>query len=298
SDLWPVADGLSHSLYEKLTGALGPTLSARIASAEALTVRWMETRTPAEVEVWQRGVAIARQTIAKAFSSEVITPGVTTVGDVAWFIRTRFEEQGLEPWFHPDVNRQWQGADFGLNAPFLGDGSPDSIIRRGDLLHTDVGLCYLSLCTDTQEMGYVLNLGEAEPPKGLSSAMALGNQWQDLLTHEFRVGRTGNEILAAAQRSIENEGIEHAIYTHPLGLFGHAPGPTIGMWDNQGPTPGRGDWPLHAMTGYAIEGNVTVRIPEWDGQRAQMKLEQSAFFDGKKIYYLAQRQKALHIVGF
>jgi hypothetical protein len=95
SDLWPVADGLSHSLYEKLTGALGPTLSARIASAEALTVRWMETRTPAEVEVWQRGVAIARQTIAKAFSSEVITPGVTTVGDVAWFIRTRFEEQGL-----------------------------------------------------------------------------------------------------------------------------------------------------------------------------------------------------------
>ena len=75
SDLWPVADGLSHSLYEKLAGALGPTLSARIASAEALTVRWMETRTPAEVEVWQRGVAIARQTIAKAFSSEVITPG-------------------------------------------------------------------------------------------------------------------------------------------------------------------------------------------------------------------------------
>jgi hypothetical protein len=147
-------------------------------------------------------------------------------------------------------------------------------------------------------MGYVLKLGEAEPPKGLASAMAIGNQWQDLLTQEFRVGRTGNEILAAAQRSIENEGIEHAIYTHPLGLFGHAPGPTIGMWDNQGPTPGRGDWPLHAMTGYAIEGNVTVRIPEWDGQRAQMKLEQSAFFDGAAVYYLAGRQTQLHLVGF
>ena len=104
--------------------------------------------------------------------------------------------------------------------------------------------------------------------------------------------------MAAAQRSIENEGIEHAIYTHPLGLFGHAPGPTIGMWDNQGPTPGRGDWPLHAMTGYAIEGNVTVRIPEWDGQRAQMKLEQSAFFDGSKVTYLAGRQKSLHLVRY
>ena len=298
SDLWPVADGLSHSLYEKLAGALGPTLSARIASAEALTVRWMETRTPAEVEVWQRGVAIARQTIAKAFSSEVITPGVTTVGDVAWFIRTRFEEQGLEPWFHPDVNRQWQGADFGLNAPFLGDGSEDGIIRRGDVLHTDVGLCYLGLCTDTQEMAYVLKLGESEPPSGLGEAMRTGNRWQNALTAEFVTGRTGNEILAAAQASLKTMGIQHAIYTHPLGVYGHAPGPTIGLWDNQGPTVGRGDWPLYPMTGYAIEGNVTVAIPEWSGQLVQMKLEQSALFDGERVHYLADRQKALHVVGF
>ena len=78
SDLWPVADGLSHSLYEKLADALAPKFRARITSAEELAVRWLETRTPAEVAVWQRGVAIARQTIAKAFSSEVITPGVTT----------------------------------------------------------------------------------------------------------------------------------------------------------------------------------------------------------------------------
>ena len=298
SDLWPVADGLSHSLYEKLAGALEPTFRARIASAEALTVRWMETRTPAEVEVWQRGVAIARETIAKAFSSEVITPGVTTVGDVAWFIRTRFEEQGLEPWFHPDVNRQWQGAAFGANAPFLGDGSEDSIIRRGDVLHTDVGLCYLGLCTDTQEMGYVLKLGESEPPLGLGEALRTGNRWQDALTAEFVTGRTGNEILAAAQGSLARLGIQHAIYTHPLGVYGHAPGPTIGMWDNQGPTVGRGDWPLYPMTGYAIEGNVTVAIPEWDGQSVQMKLEQSALFDGKTVHYLAGRQKSLHIVGF
>ena len=298
SDLWPVADGLSHSLYEKLAGALEPTFRARIASAEALTVRWMETRTPAEVEVWQRGVAIARETIAKAFSSEVITPGVTTVGDVAWFIRTRFEEQGLEPWFHPDVNRQWQDADFGANAPFLGDGSEDTIIRRGDVLHTDVGLCYLGLCTDTQEMGYVLKLGESEPPLGLGEALRIGNRWQDALTAEFVTGRTGNEILAAAQGSLARLGIQHAIYTHPLGVYGHAPGPTIGMWDNQGPTVGRGDWPLYPMTGYAIEGNVTVAIPEWDGQSVQMKLEQSALFDGERVHYLAGRQKALHVVGF
>ena len=46
---------------------------------------------------------------------------------------------------------------------------------RGDVLHTDVGLCYLGLCTDTQEMGYVLKLGESEPPEGLVEAMHTGN---------------------------------------------------------------------------------------------------------------------------
>jgi Xaa-Pro aminopeptidase len=298
SDTWSVADGLSHSLYGKLMSAIGTKFRERVTSSESLVVRWMETRTEAEVEVWQRAVAIARETIASAFSSEVITPGVTTVGDVAWFIRTRFEEEGLDPWFHPDVNRQWQGADFDENAPFLGDGSKDGIIRRGDVLHTDVGLCYLGLCTDTQEMGYVLKLGESEPPKGLLEAMRTGNRWQDALTAEFVTGRTGNEILAAAQDSLEKLGIQHAIYTHPLGVYGHAPGPTIGMWDNQGPTIGRGDWPLHPMTGYAIEGNVVERVPEWNNQRVQMKLEQSALFDGKTVQYLAERQKALHVVGF
>ena len=298
SDTWPVADGISHSLHSKLAGSLSPELKTRLQSSERLVVRWMETRTEGEVEVWQRAVAIARETIARAFSSEVITPGVTTVGDVSWFIRTRFEEEGLEPWFHPDVNRQWQGADFAENAPFLGDGSRDGIIRRGDVLHTDVGLCYLGLCTDTQEMGYVLKLGESEPPAGLRQAMRTGNQWQDALTAEFVTGRTGNEILAAAQDSLEKLGIQHAIYTHPLGVYGHAPGPTIGMWDNQGPTIGRGDWPLYPMTGYAIEGNVVVRVPEWNNQRVQMKLEQSALFDGNTIHYLAERQKALHVVGF
>ncbi|MEM7640826.1 MAG: Xaa-Pro aminopeptidase, partial [Pseudomonadota bacterium] len=85
-------------------------------------------------------------------------------------------------------------------------------------------------------------------------------------------------------------------YTHPLGFFGHAPGPTIGMWDNQGDTPVRGDWPVHAHTCYAIEGNVKVAIPEWDGQLAQIKLEQDACFDGETVDYLAGRQTTWHVV--
>ncbi len=87
-----------------------------------------------------------------------------------------------------------------------------------------------------------------------------------------------------------------SVYTHPIGFFGHAPGPTIGMWDNQGPTPVRGDWPLHADTAYAIEGNVMAQVAEWDGAWVQVKLEQSAVFDGEKVVYLAGRQTRWHVV--
>lgn len=296
SDTWPVADGLSHSLHQRFLSVLDADLHPRIVSSENLVVRWLETRIEPEVAVWQRAVAIARHTIAEAFSERVITPGATTLGDVAWFIRGRFEEQGLKPWFHPDVNRQWEGQDPNDSASLGLSNSPDTIIQRGDLLHTDVGLCYLGLCTDTQEMGYVLKLDEEKPPYGLQFAMTVGNQWQDALTAEFQVGRTGNTILSTAQKSLAESGIENVIYTHPLGVFGHAPGPTIGMWDNQNATPGQGDWKLYPNTGYAIEGNVTVGIPEWGGQKVKMKLEQSAYFDGKAVHYLAGRQTGLHEV--
>ena len=95
---------------------------------------------------------------------------------------------------------------------------------------------------------------------------------------------------------MEESGLSASVYTHPLGAFGHAPGPTIGMWDNQGPTPVKGDWPIHADTGYAIEGNVKIRLPDWDGQWIQIKVEQSAVFDGERVLYLAGRQTAWHLV--
>lgn len=296
SDDWPVADGLSHGLYQRLTSVLDASQRERLVSSAPLVIRWMETRTQSEVDVWQRAVGLARQTIATAFSSEVITPGVTTLGDVAWFIRSEFERFGLEPWFHPDVNLQREGVTYAPDAPFLGQYDQQMVIERGDILHTDVGLCYLGLCTDTQEMGYVLKVNEQAPPKGLVEAMAVGNRWQDLLTDEFKTGRTGNEILAAAHEATDKARLKDSIYTHPLGIYGHAPGPTIGMWDNQGPTPVRGDWPLYPMTGYAIEGNVTVEIPEFDNQPIQMKLEQSAYFDGNEVIYLADRQTEWHLV--
>lgn len=299
SEHWPVADGLTAGLHQRLLAALPPEYAERLVSAEELVVRWVETRTAPELEVYPHVVALARGVIAEAFSSRVVVPGVTTTDDVAWAIRQRFADLDLPIWFMPYVNVQRPGQECAAGAAFCGS---EGVIRPGDVLHTDVGICYLSLCTDTQEMGYVARLGESGVPAGLVAALAVGNRWQDLLTAAFVAGRSGNDILAAARAAAAAEGIAASVYTHPLGFYGHAPGPTIGMWDDQGPIAVQGDWPLHPDTAYAIEGNVKVAVPEWEGQLVQIKLEQSAVFlgdpgdDGGGVRYLAGRQTAWHVV--
>ncbi len=290
---WPVADGLTHGLHEQLRAVLPQGYDSRLVSAENLVVRWLETRSASERAAYPHIVSLARAVIGEAFSGKVITPGVTSTDDVAWYIRERFESLGLPIWFMPDVNLQRRGTECAADAPFCGE---EGVIQPGDVLHTDVGICYLKLCTDTQEMAYVARTGEHDVPAGLRKALATGNRWQDLLTANFATGRTGNEVFAKTRREAEAAGIASSTYSHPVGFFGHAPGPTIGMWDNQGATVGQGDWPLRAMTVYAIEGNIKVRVAEWEGQHVQIKLEQTALFDGQRVDYLAGRQTQWHVI--
>lgn len=290
---WPVADGLTSALHTKLKAALPENMHSRLVSAENLVVRWLEQRTATELQVYPHIVSIARGVIAEGFSSRVITPGVTTTDDVAWYLRERFSELQLPIWFMPYVSLQRATTPCETDTPFCGEAG---VIQRGDVLHTDVGICYLKLCTDTQEMAYVLRDNETDAPAGLKAAMATGNRWQDILKKEFITGRTGNQILAATQQQSQRAGILSSTYSHPLGFFGHAPGPTIGMWDNQGPTPGQGDWPLYPNTAYAIEGNIKQALPEWQNKLVHIKLEQSAYFNGKEVIYLAGRQTQFHLV--
>lgn len=291
---WALADGLTAGLHQQLQSALPDKYQNRLTSAESLVVRWLETRTEPEINIYPHIVKLARRVIAEAFSRKVITPGITTADDVAWYIRQRFESLGLSPWFQPSVSTQRKGDDNRGHSSFF--GRSNRTILPGDILHTDVGICYLNLCTDTQEMAYVAKLGETDLPAGIKSAMAAGNLWQDSLTAEFQTGRSGNEILEAAKQSAKSHDLNASIYTHPIGFVGHAAGPTIGMWDNQNATPIKGDWVLHPNTAYAIEGNVKVQLPEWNNQWIQVMLEQTALFDGDKVYYVGGRQTKFHFV--
>ncbi len=294
SETFGLADGLTSSEHALFLEALGPELAARVHGAERLAVGWLETRTPSEMQTYPTIMRIARAIIEEGLSEKAITPGVTTTADVEWWYRDRIRERGLDTWFHPSVDVQ-RADDAGRDNDFSArEGS--QVILPGDLVHMDFGITYLGLNTDTQMLAYVLRPGETEAPRGLVDGLATGNRLQDILTNAFKTGRTGNAILAAALAQAAEEGIQATIYTHPIGVHGHAAGPTIGLWDQQGGVPGKGDYPLFPNTAHSIELNAAVSVPEWGGKTVRIMLEEDAFFDGREVRYIDPRQEELLLI--
>ena len=289
SNTFAFGDGLTHGEYTLLSDALGE-LSEKLVSAETLCIRWLETRSKEELEAYPMLCEITHAIIQEAFSSKLITPGVTTVDDVQWWMRQKMLDLGVEMWFPATVDRQGHGDSYQ-------DNKRTRVIHRGDLLHCDVGFYYLGMGTDVQQNAYVLKQGETDAPKGLKDALIDANKLQDFHASAMKTGRTGNEILKEALDNAWKDGLKPQIYTHPLGVHGHAAGPTIGLWDQQGGVPGRGDYPLHPDTCYAIELNAKKEVPEWDNQEVRMSLEQDAWWTGEKLVFMAGRQKKFHLVS-
>jgi Xaa-Pro aminopeptidase len=287
SETFAFADGLSASLKAKLAQALGPEYGKRLVPAEGLAVGWLERRLPEELEVYPHIVAIAHAIIAEAFSSAVISPGVTRTEDIEWWMWERVRGLGLGTWFSPSVS---------IQRPKTSPQKDLRAIHRGDLLHCDFGITYLKLNTDTQQMAYVLNDGEEDAPQGLKDALALGNRLQDILMAEMKEGLTGNQILLSALKKAKDEGLKPSIYTHPLGFHGHAAGPTIGLWDMQGGVPGAGDYRLFYDTVHSVELNIRAQVQEWGGQEVRIALEEDASFTQSGCRFLDGRQTGLHLI--
>jgi Xaa-Pro aminopeptidase len=240
--------------------------------------------------VYRRLQGVVHEVISAAFSNLVITPGVTTTDDVVWWMRQRVNDMGLGTWFQPSVEVQRMGAteaDLGENP----------IIRRGDVLHCDFGITAMGLNTDTQHMAYVLREGETEAPSGLTRALTRANRLQDILIEKMQVGRSGNQVLREVLGQMNTEGLDGTMYTHPIGDHGHAAGPLIGLWDYQEGVPGRGDVPVLANMWFSTELQVTTPVPEWNGQKVRMALEEEAEVrpDGS-VGWSLRRQTELHLV--
>jgi len=296
SENYGIADGLVKTDYDEFLSALPDEFQNKLVSAEDLAVAWIETRTLREMVIYSSLVEITRAIIQEAFSTKVIEPGVTTTDDVVWWMRQKVTEMGLETWFHPTVDMQRSNQDLVDHITAFSDKKGSDVILPGDLVHCDFGITYLRLNTDCQQMAYVLKEGETTAPEYLQKAFDKGNQLQDILTSNFETGRTGNEILSKSLEEAKKEGLKASIYTHPLGLYGHSAGPTIGMWDQQGGVPGTGDYTLYENTVYAIELNTEVEVPEWD-KDIRIMLEEAGFWSENGFRYVNGRQNELILIS-
>ena len=293
SDNFALIDGISKSDYELFYSSISNDIKQRIVSAENLGIQWIETRTKLEKEIYKDLVSITQNIINEAFSNKVIEPGKTTTDDVVWWMREKVLELKLKTWFHPtvDVQRNEQSDLYAFDGK-----SKYDIIQPGDLVHCDFGISYLTLNTDCQQIAYVLKSDEKEAPEFLTKALKDANKLQDILTSEFELDKTGNEILLNSLKIAKENGLDPQIYTHPLGTFGHSAGTTIGMWDSQEGVPIKGDVLMKYNTVYAIELNNKSFIKDWN-KEVRIMLEEAGLFEENGFKYINGRQEEIILIN-
>ncbi len=284
------SNGLSAFHKDLLERALDPEHLDRIVSGRRICIRWFETRSPRELSLYRHLAGIAHDLIAEFYSNEVIIPDVTTTEDVRWWIRQRINDLGLDTWFQPSFSIRRSPADTEKY------GRDDNVIRRGDLLHSDVGIVYLGLTTDMQHSAYVLRIGETDAPEGLKDLLRKGNRLQEIHLEEMREGRTGNEILRSILERGRAEGLRPIVYTHPVGPYGHGSGTMIGMTEKQEFVPGTGEHPLHVNTVYAMEFSVAGDVPEWGGVEVRLGLEEQAVVTSEGARFVDGYPRSFYLI--
>ncbi len=288
---------LTWDSYNFLSETLGPEATKRFVSAAELTEEYLDTRLPAEMEHYTLACHLTEVIVQRALSNEVITPGVTKVGDVRRFLYDQLWAHGVRTWFQPDLRLQRKGMKNDVSRGFLAVAPEDWVIERGDVLHIDFGVSYMGLDTDWQKKGYVLREGETEAPADLKRAMANTNALQDaLMLRAARPGRASAEVYKLAMAEMEQKGIKAQIYSHPLGNHGHGLGTSIDFR-----AASRGDVERLARTlrpnSYiSIELNTLTAVPEWDGQEVYIMMEDPAHLTNDGYRFFRPRQESFYLI--
>jgi hypothetical protein len=117
--------------------------------------------------------------------------------DVEWWFRDQLQAFNVTTWFMPSVS---------IFRP--SSRPPSRTIEEGDMLHTDFGITFLGLNTDTQHLGYVLRQGETDVPEGLKAGLRKSNRMQEIVRTRMQPGKTGNTVLRECIEQMNAEGIE------------------------------------------------------------------------------------------
>ncbi|MEJ7618303.1 MAG: M24 family metallopeptidase [Pyrinomonadaceae bacterium] len=288
-----VTASLTHDAYQYLARTLGDDYARRFVSAAPLIVEYLDTRVPAELEHYRAAVEVTEALTRRAFSNEVITPGVTTVGDVRWWFMQQVNQLGLDVWFQPDLRVQRANQQTGKTQQFLSVAEEAVVIERGDVIHIDCGINYMGLSTDWQKMAYVLKAGEQDAPAGLRRAMLNTNRLQDAVFKHAKANVAGHQVYDATMADMNRAGIEAMIYSHSVGNQGHALGASI---DFRRPTTDDAEPAFRIGSYTSIELNTSTPVPEWADQKVTIMMEDDAYLTAQGMQWFRPRQTEFYLI--
>lgn len=292
-----VQRSLTHDTYKLLIDMMGAEIEARFVSAADLIEEYLDTRIPEEMEHYRTAVHLTEVIARRALSNEVITPGTTTVGIIRNWLYDELWRQGVRTWFQPDLRVQRRGTPNKMSRGFLHVADESLVIERGDVVVLDFGLTYMGFDTDWQKKAYVLRDGETDAPAGLKAAMANTNALQDyLMKVASRPDRRVGDVYEDTMTAMKSKGIEAQIYSHPLGNQGHGLGATIDFRAARRGDAQAADKRLRRGSYISIELNTLTPVPEWDGQKVFVMMEDDAYLTDEGWVFFRPRQEQFFLV--
>ncbi len=292
------ADGLSHSGYEELSETLGEPYASRFVSAEKLVSDFRSRRVASEIIAFGEAGELSRHIAERALSNEVITPGKTTLEDVAWWMMERLHDDAL-------------GTSFGMPSVYVTgpEGieatSTDRIIQRGDVLMIDWGVGLMNFHTDMKRIAYVLREGETEPPASIRNAFDRGIEAREIVRRSIRPHITAREnedrIYAALEaagfarisfnRPNADSGTDVVVGSHSVGNLGHGVGPSIAFFN-----PLRLTFVVRPTNLLSIELFAYTPIPEWGGRKLRIPLEDDAVVTERGVEWVYPVNRRILVV--
>jgi Xaa-Pro aminopeptidase len=245
-------------------------------------------RVAAEIVAFGEAAGIAIGLAERALSNEVITPGKTTLEQVAWWMQDRLLERGLGSEF--DMPSVYITGPEGIAAT-----SSARIIQTGDVIMIDWGVQLMNFGTDVKRVAYVLKPGELTPPKSIQHAFDRALGVRDVLKKAIKPGVTASETMKAMDAALRAAGygvIEFnqpnaddktdVVYGfHPVGNTGHDIGPSLTTWQ-----PLQRSFTLHLQHMFAFEYFAYTPLPEWGGKKLRIPIEDDAILMEHGIQFL------------
>ena len=284
-----MADGITQSQYQELSGLLGKDAS-KLISSEALVYEWLSIKLPEEIEILTQAAQLAADFQVEAYA--MIEPGKTTDADVAKFLKDKMKEYGVTDAWHPDQNPNVNsGPDRGHSH------ATDKVIMPGDVIQTDFGVkLYGIWVSDIQRFAYVLKEGETKVPADILTYWENGKNGSRAALGAMKPGVKGEDVDRAQRDLMDANGSLYVPWStgHPVGYVAHDVGPNLGGARLPTPRPAAQKLLKKGMV-FAFDGFHCWK--QQDGTEKTISVEEMAAVTDDGAYYLIPPQEDLILVG-